>query len=114
MTTDIGGQNPYQLNIAGQAYQRIMAWLLNASMISMARIQGVWVASLSRVSGGVTTSSYIVWNGDSRVSTLQMNVPASWNVRYIEDLLTGGLTLLQVGVSQFINVGEVPMLLRQV
>lgn len=114
MSSEADGQKADQLNVAGVAYKRIVGWLLGASISSMARIQGVWIATLVRVSDSTTSISWVVWNGDARVGALMMTVPAAWNVRFREDLLTGALTPLAPGVTQFLAVGNTPMLLRQV
>lgn len=102
-----------QLNVAGQAYRRVVGWLQGASLVSTVRTQGVWIASLARTAGGITTTSWVMWNGDARVAAQQLTVPAAWNVRYVEDLLTGVLTPLTPGVTAAVAVDNTPMLLRQ-
>ena len=107
-------QDALNLNIAGVAYNRMITWLQNSTMVSMSRTQGMWIAALTRpVSPGSTTltRSWIAWNGDGRVSWLQLNVPASWPITATEDLLTGARTALNA--ARTVMVGEMPVLLRQ-
>jgi len=107
-------QQALSLNPAGLAYNRVITWLQNATMVSMSRTQGAWLVGLSRPipSNPATVSrSWLVWNGDARVAELRLAVPTAWGVMAVEDLMTGVRTALPAGQS--IVLGEVPVLLRQ-
>jgi hypothetical protein len=101
------------LNTAGIAYNRVINWLQNATMVSMSRTQGAWLVGLSRsISGSTAVSlSWMAWNGDARVAQLQLAVPAAWGVTAVESLITGVRTAVPAGAS--VMLGEITVLLRQ-
>eukprot|EP00775_Hariotina_reticulata_P004919 gene4919-5162_t len=104
-STDFSNRRPEELNEAGMAYNNVKAWLTGARMTSLTRNkQGIWMASLLR---GTRSKSWIVWNGDQRVSSRVLTVPSG--VRSRQDLITGVTTSMS-RVRQ-LPVTDVPLLL---
>jgi len=98
-------KRPEELNEAGVAYNNVKAWLTGARMMSLSRNkQGIWMASLLR---GASSKSWIVWNGDQRVSSRVLTVPTG--VKSRQDIITGARTSMK-GVRQ-LPVTDVPLLL---
>eukprot|EP00775_Hariotina_reticulata_P004921 gene4921-5164_t len=98
-------RRPEELNEAGKSYNNVKAWLIGARMTSLMRNkQGIWMASLLR---GTRSKSWIVWNGDQRVSSRVLTVPSG--VRSRQDLITGVTTSMS-RVRQ-LPVTDVPLLL---
>jgi hypothetical protein len=106
-------QDATTLNVAGRAYRRIMSWLLGARIASLTRNkQGVWVAALVRSAAAASSKpsrSWVVWNGDYRVTSQVFAVPAVWKVSSSQSLLTGAAGSAVAVVS----VTDVPVLLLQ-
>jgi hypothetical protein len=108
-------QDATTLNVAGRAYRRIMSWLLGAKIPSLTRNkQGVWVAALVRSAAAAAATSkpsrsWVVWNGDYRVTSQVFAVPADWKVSSSQNLLTGAAGSAVAVVS----VTDVPVLLLQ-
>jgi hypothetical protein len=105
-------QDATTLNVAGRAYKRIMSWMIGARMTSLTRnSNGVWVAALVRSAAAAAATekpsrSWVVWNGDERVSSQLFVAPAAWKVSSSQSLLTGAVSSASSAV-----VTDVPVLL---
>jgi hypothetical protein len=106
-------QDATTLNVAGKAYKRVMSWTMGARITSMTRnAQGVWVATLVRSATAAApdkpSRSWVVWNGDYRVSSQVFVAPAAWKVSSSQSLLTGA-----VSSGAAVIITDVPVLLTQ-
>ncbi len=77
--------------------------------VQVRNAQGVWIATFARP--GTNNGSWVLWNGDVRLASQLFTLPASWGVKFREDLLTGARMALPAGAS--VTADDVPVLLMQ-